>query len=537
VTHISPSRTGKPTAHANGVRLHSAYDPQTEAARFVQRSLTASVPGTVVVLGASLGYIADAVAALHPGAKIVPIYYSRELRPPDRAPDARGWAPEDGVTPAAFLARALDELDVEGLTVLEWPPSARAFPELARRLARELAVVVQRRAASLQTVRHFGRRALANAAANAVHAARYVRLSGGGPVVIAASGPSLAAAAEALRRVRGRVRLWALPSSLAFLLMQDLVPDLVVSTDPGYYASLHLHRIAHGPEIPVAMPLTAARGIWRTPSPVHLIHQGTPVERAVAGGLGVSATPVPENGTVAGTALELALALGHAPVVFAGLDLCQPDVQAHVRPHSFGPLFRQAASRLDPLLSILYDRAAESAPTRRASVRVGRALETYAAWFETRLQGRNLPVYRMNPSPVSIPAFRELRDDELPRLVDAAGSREAGAARGRTAPATEERPVPEPARRQLVARFLSETCCDLEGRRKGWLHRPESVFEPTPTLQLLYVLEPVALTEIRRALRNGNNGAAGQQVEEMVTRSVANLQDLHQRLERHADGR
>lgn len=537
---VYPSRSGKPTARANGVRLHSAYDPETEASRFVERSLAASVPGTVVVLGESLGYVADAVAARYPGTKILPIYYSGELRPPDRAPDARGWAPEDGVTTAAFLAHALDELDVEGLAVLEWPPSGRAFPELARRAAQELAVVVQRRAASLQTVRHFGRRALRNAAANAVHSSRYVRPAGGGPVLIAASGPSLARAAEALRRLRGRGRLWALPSSLGFLLAHDLVPDLVISTDPGYYASLHLHRIAHGPPVPVAMPLTAARGVWRTQSAVHLIHQGTPVERAVAGHLGVSATPVPENGTVAGTALELALALGHAPVVFAGLDLCQPDVQAHVRPHSFDPLFVGAADRLQPLLSILYHRAAGSAPTRRGSVRVSRPLETYAAWFQTRLNGRQLPVYRLNASPVSIPAFREIRDTELPRLFDAtAGACDGkGVARKEAEAAAEaQRPVPESARRKLVVEFLHRSRGELERRTPGWLAHPESVFQPTPALELLYSLEPAALTEVRRSLRTGGPAAAQEAVRGMTRRTVAYLQDLTDRLSRSADGR
>ncbi len=504
----------------------------------MERSLTASVPGTVVVLGASLGYITDAVAARHRGAKIVPVYYSRELRPADRAPDARGWAPEDGVTAAAFLAHALDELDVEGLAVLEWPPSARAFPDLARHVAKELAVLVQRRAASFQTVRHFGRRALRNAAANAIHGSRYVRLAGGGPVVIAASGPSLVGAAEVLRSVQGRVRLWALPSSLGFLLMHDLVPDLVISTDPGYYASLHLHRIGRGPAVPVAMPLTAARGVWRTGSAVHLINQGTPVEQAVAGGLGVSATPVPENGTVAGTALELALALGHAPVVFAGLDLCQPDVQAHVRPHSFDPLFGQAADRLHPLLSILYGRTAGSAPTRRGSVRVSRPLETYAAWFQTRLQNRDLPVYRMNPSPISIPAFREIRDTALAGLIDAA--QPAAHRRGGDAccgPAAEERPVRESARRRLVGRFLYRSRTALNDHTKRWLEHPESVFEPTPALELLYVLEPAALTDIRRSLRTDGPAAAREAIEETVARTVEYLQTLHDRLEEPTDGR
>ena len=55
----------------------------------------------------------------------------------------------------------------------------------------------------------------------------------GRPVVIAASGPTLARCIPDIARVRDRVELWALPSAAPALAAAGLQPDLVVLTDPG----------------------------------------------------------------------------------------------------------------------------------------------------------------------------------------------------------------------------------------------------------------------------------------------------------------
>ena len=81
------------------------------------------------------------------------------------------------------------------------------------------------------------------------------------------------------------------------------------------------------------MPLSAARGAWALPTsgrglrdegnrgaPVFFLGQPVVFEKALLDAAGVSAPVIPPHGTVAATAIELALASTSGPVIVAGLD-------------------------------------------------------------------------------------------------------------------------------------------------------------------------------------------------------------------------
>ena len=57
---FAPARTGTITATFNGRALYSRYDPQMEANRFLDTEIGESLPHTIVVLGAGLGYLCRA---------------------------------------------------------------------------------------------------------------------------------------------------------------------------------------------------------------------------------------------------------------------------------------------------------------------------------------------------------------------------------------------------------------------------------------------------------------------------------------------
>ena len=71
---------------------------------------------------------------------------------------------------------------------------------------------------------------------------------------------------------------------------------------------------------------------------------------------------VPANGTVAGTALSLALTLTKREIIFAGLDFCSSDISSHVKPHGFDSLIRDTADRLSPYYSRVFERAFSAFP-------------------------------------------------------------------------------------------------------------------------------------------------------------------------------
>jgi hypothetical protein len=236
------------------------------------------------------------------------------------------------------------------------------------------------------------------------------------PLVICASGPSLVRCLPLLSRVRSRVNLWALPSALPALEYSRLIPDVVVATDPGHYASTLLDAVTE--KIPcLAMPLCAARGSWRSAAKTLLFMQPNFFEYELARRSGLTLPALDTHGTVAGTALLLAAAFGAANAVFCGLDFCFNDLRSHVVPHAWDVPHLSSATRVRPTCSVLWARALEQAPdtVTGTTCRSGRSLAVYAASFAELC--RRIPARRLFPSPVDVPGMEEIAEAEFERTA------------------------------------------------------------------------------------------------------------------------
>jgi hypothetical protein len=409
---IKPARSGQLTARIGGAYLHSPYDPEAEARRFAEGSLSGGCPATVLLLGAELGHAARAIVRLCPGARLLPVYYNAELA----AHGPPGWSPASRETLLQHLRRSL--ADAEGLAVLEWPASARLFPEASREARRQTAQLLRELRGGLATTAAVGRRWLRNSLDNFLGIDRVLSPEAPPlerPILIAASGPSLQAALPVLARLRERIALWALPSAAECLQAHGLVPDLVVLTDPGWYALAHLFPLRCAGAA-LAMPLSAAPGAWNLSGGVLLLAQEALYEQALLAAAAYPAPLVPPQGTVAATAMELALRRTPREVIFAGLDLCFRDVLGHSRPNLFERALESGSGRLQPLYHRRFAWALDLAPRRLAAgARTGLALETYAGWFASRPPDPRL--YRLQPSEVPLPGFRPLALSELGRLL------------------------------------------------------------------------------------------------------------------------
>ncbi|MEW5816881.1 MAG: 6-hydroxymethylpterin diphosphokinase MptE-like protein, partial [Spirochaetota bacterium] len=235
------------------------------------------------------------------------------------------------------------------------------------------------------------------------------------PVVIAASGLSLEDSLKVLHKIRDTIQLWALPSALPALFNGNLQPDLVVSTDPGYYAAMHLRYLEAGEDVPVSMPLSSAKTGVEKDKLVCVLSQNTFFENAVINAFSIPAESIPSNGTVAGTALELALKVTAGPVVFSGLDFCYRDILSHSRPHGFEALVEKNSNRFEPFYGRIYARAQTLAPKydHGLQIRTSLPVETYAEWFRWKASGEPKRIFRVNPSPINLEPMVPLNDNEL----------------------------------------------------------------------------------------------------------------------------
>lgn len=376
----------------NGKQLMSAYGPDREVARWVD-SLNPAAGSLVFVAGDPLGLATRAL--VDRGCRAIALLPGHAARAWCPEP-LETWAPEDGPL-EDFLSEVFDTTGPEGVVWEVWPAFERLAPDLALEWSRRFRDHFRTVQGTWLTQRVFGRRFWTNAVRNLGDWENPASLAGGDrPVVIAASGPSLDDGLETLARNRHLFELWALPSSFETLARRGLLPDAGVATDGGFYAREHLHRLA-GTEVPLLAALTSAPDRELSRRRVLFFSQGMPVERALLEAWGDPYPEVPSQGTVAVTALRLALEATTGPVFIAGLDLAFRDLRGHTSPHTVDRRLQAVHHRLQPLEGLWAQRLYDQAPSLVEGVRTSPALWTYALWLRSRAQFSR-PVFRIAPS-------------------------------------------------------------------------------------------------------------------------------------------
>ena len=535
MTEVFESRSGHACIRVDGVALHSPYDPVTEAARFAETSFPAESPSLVMLLGEGLGYASAAIAKRFPAARVIPVYYSEELQRASVFHAEASWHPGMGRDPAEWFRSVIGELDVEGLRIIEWPPSGRIFPEISRLAQRSAQLAIQEASGSFMTTVASGRIWLRNTLLNflSLDALMTGELCPPGvPILIAAPGPSLEASMPIIRKKRKSFALWALPSGLAALEAGGILPDLIVMTDPGHWSAAHLHFTCQ--RCPIVMPLSAAPGVHGTSRPVYPLLQPMFFEEDLFRRAGLSAPRIPPHGTVTATALDLACSSSDSRVIAAGVDLCTNDIISHARPNLFDRLLWLSSGRLSPHYSSSFSRAARSASEiisiSGKRIRIPLPLKTYAGWLSSRVPMRaNSPgrqtdrsdgLIRVSPSPVNLGSMRGAEPEWLLGLP----SFENTSPRLRAFPNLPLRP----GRISILRAVFDEWTASV---RKG-LRDVKSRSDPTciaadPMLfQLAYYSEAQMLLEVRRRLRLSGISAALDVSVALLEKTVAFLEFL-----------
>lgn len=415
--NIYKSAKGFLCAEQNGKNIHSRYHPWREAERFVQASIKGN-PSIIILLGAGLGYIQEELSKKYPDIEILAFFYSNKIFDHIlyKNHNIKCWHPSSGLDALTFFCRNIPEKYLINLAVLEWNPSSQIFPEMALEINKKLKIAVQQLNGNIKTTALFGKKWIRNMICNYLSIDTYSSFSiPEAPIVIASSGPNLSGSMKQIKKFRNKIYLWALPSSLAALNKEGIRPDLFITTDPGYYGSVHLNHL--NPGIPILQPFTASRGVWKKSHPVHILNQELPFEIDLFNCTELENTIVPSNGTVSGTALELALKKTTL-IYYAGLDLCFKDIQSHTRPHSFDALLQSGSFRQRPLHSIYFNRAASAVADFSRGIRISQSLDTYKNWFNSKNINSDTKVKRLNPSPIHIDNLASGNLNELEDFPD-----------------------------------------------------------------------------------------------------------------------
>jgi hypothetical protein len=428
------------------IALHSRYNPQAEAERYLSALSISPAVRCFILIEPGRGYMIPILARRFPGARIIVLH----VAPPQEGEaqqeeHAVYWDPDLQIPPEDFLGRELEELSKKGkcaggdfgpesIKIIEWRPGLDRYGDSYVKLLAAATAAVRRFDAERRTLRVFGRRWFRNFFKN-LGLLRYVpvlRDLGDRPILITGAGPSLEESLPRLEELREGHDCFiiAASSSLMALLHRGIAADMVLSTDGGGWAPLHLYELFRRDRYAVfrgdrdgclAAGLSASLPSQCACLPILGIADGSRWQCLILRGLALPHLVLPQRGTVTATALDLALALGRGKVIIAGVDLNTQDIHTHVRPYSFDRLWRDGASRFQSEYSRRF--------FRRAATREGGSHRIYAEWFAARLASCRDRVRSLGNNNPVFAALPPLEERELPGPRRKAPRPEAGGGR------------------------------------------------------------------------------------------------------------
>ena len=341
------ARNGQQTCSADGRYLHSSFNPQIESERFIQSLTSVFTPSAVILAGACLPWCIAPLRKKFPDARLVAVQYDARFENESSEWDNVFFITDDADSHSfsTSLFNLLGEEKLMTTLFLSWKPSEAVWIDETRLFWSAVKACMEKAQSVLTTRNWFNLRWFKNTIHNLASISNYVLPEKTNlPVVVTASGPSLEKALPFLSANRKSFCLLAASSSISTLLSHDIVPDLCISTDGGWYATRHLRcyqtdiRLKNVPLIisaESAVPAPLYNSV-----PFILLSYGDAVETLLAEELDIPCVKGLRNGTVSGTAAAFALSLTTSDVYICGLDLAPGKGFQHAEPNENDvPLF------------------------------------------------------------------------------------------------------------------------------------------------------------------------------------------------------
>ncbi|MDR1956484.1 MAG: DUF115 domain-containing protein [Treponema sp.] len=410
--------------------LHSRYNPIGEAEKYLHALSLSPDIRFFILIEPGLGYMIPILHRRFPEAQIIALHVQALSPQQETAPAVPvvTWSPESGIPLQGFLEQAIPDTLARTIRIIEWRPALAVYGKAYLRILAETVDFIKRIDANLRTIHTFGQRWFKNYFKN-LRIIHTVLVQGAAsptvPVIITGAGPSLETAVPLIKTLRQKSPhlILAVSSSVPALRARGILPDLIITTDGGSWACLHLYECLRGMDtqqpLGLGVSLSAALPSQCASLPLLLISDGSLWQRVILQGLGIPFISLTQRGTVSASALDLAWRISRGNLYLTGMDLAHQDIQTHARPYSFERLLEAGASRLNPVYSQTF--------TRSRAILEGGSHAIYAGWFRRYLRdyperlftlGTNNPVFkdRKPGTPSDTPGTAPiLQARELPR--------------------------------------------------------------------------------------------------------------------------
>jgi hypothetical protein len=356
-------------------RLHSGYNPQAEADRYID-ALNLTACEYFILIEPGLGYIIPALKKRFPKSKIIALHAGEGFETEEKY-GIPAWQ-KGSLEIQQFLEREISDVEASAIKIIEWRPALSVFGKAYAEVLSNVVEFVKRADAGARTTGAFGTRWVKNFFKNlSLIRQAVVYTPSDLNVIIAGAGPGLERLAPQIKALQENVLVIAASSSVMALGRAGVHADIVIATDGGCWALKHIYPFLRGPKSTLAISLFAALPSQSNSVPFLLLNDGSLWQSIVLKELSIPSVLVAQSGTVAASAVELAMTLSDGSLYLAGVDLCQKDIMTHVRHYGFDYLFYGSSSRINPVYSQLFYRS--------RLMREGGSYDIYAKWFKNRL--------------------------------------------------------------------------------------------------------------------------------------------------------
>lgn len=329
------TKSGDKTFSVDNIFFHSKYAPKTEAERFLSANTFEYSPKVIIVVEPGFSYLYSPLKKKYPDSKIGIIRIITQV------PDSSIWDFCINFTDLSkeSLKSLFTESELLSTQFLCWSAAQKLFSTEIKNIFGIFKESFDEAKSLIITRQYFEKKWLINAFNNIKYLEKYTDLTKkiNVPVVITASGPSLKEALPYIKKYSDRIFIICLSSALSVLLKYQIKPDLVLTSDGGFWAGQHLKKLSNihfSQNNIIALPAEAY-------IPGSITEQNIILPLSYHDGLtkdflkicGIKSIKAERNGTVSGTALELARTISENVIYFCGLDLCSSKGFQHTQPN------------------------------------------------------------------------------------------------------------------------------------------------------------------------------------------------------------
>ena len=332
------AKDGSKTFSANGIFYHSSYSPVKEAQRFVETSEFVFNPKYIFFVEPGFSYCVPFIKKQFPDSKTICIrLFDKSFE------DEKNWdyiLRYNQITNFSHtLIQTFGEEALLSSTVLIWKPAEKLFETQLGLVISNYKTALENSKTLLVTRQFFEKKWLINSCNFIKNTQKIIKpqFDRKLPVVVCASGPSLEPCIDVLKNKQDKVFIICLSSALSVLLNNSIVPDLVLSTDGGYWAGEHLKLLKKRTDIPLAAPSEAfiPKSILKN-NPILALRyndESSFISTQILEAAHLPSFEALRNPTVSGTGLYFAKSITSNNIFFCGLDLCGNKTFQHTQPN------------------------------------------------------------------------------------------------------------------------------------------------------------------------------------------------------------